>query len=115
MAGEGRTHYQWVPRTRELASWILFFWPVSVNTYRDHPTSWGLDATSIDVWGQGGRGEPIVRATGIAVADWIMSDESPCTVRWLIWDGWIWARGVGWREYWDASDMHHDHVHVTID
>lgn len=115
MAGVGETHWNWEERTRILASWLLYFWPVSVNTYEDHPNGWGLDGTSIDVWDPTGRGVPLREDIGYPIATYLLSEDSPCRVRWIIWQGYIFTPENGWEEYWDASDMHYDHLHVTID
>lgn len=114
MAGEGQTNYVWEVRTRQLASWLLYLFPVSVNTYEDHPTGWGRSSTSVDCWSAWGRGVSIPQAVGDQVHEYLMSDDSPCEIDWIIWRGWIWSRGGGWQEYWDSTDMHYDHVHVTI-
>lgn len=114
IAGEGATHYAWSPHTRRLASWLLYLWPCSVNTYYDHPTGWGEDHASIDVWGQEGRGSHLGSSSS-EIVEWLLSDASePWQVRWLLSDGYLWTPGGGWQPYWDASDMHFDHVHVTI-
>lgn len=114
MAGEGATHYFWNNHTRLVAGLIMAMVPCSVNTYADHPTGWGTDERSIDVWGRYGRGDPLPETRGEALKNYLLSDNSPLQVDWLIWSGWIYYGNGSSEQYWDPTDQHYDHVHVTI-
>jgi hypothetical protein len=88
----------------------------SWNTYFDHPEGLGLDSTSVDFWHQNGRGVPLPEGKGDALVAWVLGQHVLRPVRWLIWYGWIWTPGHGWREYnaWQGSHKGTDqHVHVT--
>ena len=102
----------------DLAQKVSDLHGTSWNTYVDHPPGYWLDTTSCDFWGPAGRGDPIGIFRGYAVAGSIFYDPSPPSIRWLIWQGYIWEAGSGWR--WFAEDEawsdngHFRHVHITF-
>lgn len=114
MAGEGATHYFWVPEVRAVVAELYRRFLCSVNTYDDHPTGYGLDEYSLDIWGRYGRGDPLPEERWPDIIAFLFSDDHPLTVQWLISGGMIWQPSTGWVEYWDPTDMHYDHIHCTL-
>ncbi len=113
MAGEGATHYNWRPDVRRRVAEILYRWPVSINTYRDHPTGWGLDTVSLDVWSPNGRGSILPAGIGSSVLGYVFNHPEPPAIAWYIWQGVIWTPSLGERPYTDPTDLHYNHLHVT--
>jgi len=114
--GLGATHYNWRPDIADFVAYIESQWPTAANTYWDHPTGFGRDATSVDFWNPGGRGDPIDFWVGQAIWDYVFFGDFPPYIEWVIWQGWMWT-------YWDGSvwycdidpwDCHFDHVHFTF-
>lgn len=87
------------------------------NSYWDHPPGWGLDYTSVDVWGDNGRGDPI-GADRLSAVAWELWDM-PGTpfIRWQIVNDYIYYPDGSW--FWFSSDTgpadmaHRRHVHTT--
>lgn len=86
----------------------------SWNTYWDHPPGYGLDATSIDFWGEGGRGVAINEHQGDEIVAWLLGQHVLVPIRWLIWYAWWWRPDYGWTPYDAWQGPHYDHVHVTF-
>lgn len=88
------------------------------NTYVNHPPPFWLDYTSVDMWGEHGRGHLVGDWRGGALFYAIYNDPNPPWIRWAIWQGWIWIDGIGWR--WHSADEswsdagHFRHVHITF-
>jgi hypothetical protein len=124
------TNYVWrddIERlTRGLVNREAFERRIWINTYERHPPGgeddfWRhRDRTSFDVWGFGGRGDPLPKELGNRVYDALFDDPDPPDIWWIIWQGEIWNRfykrprrrpfpgGAG------AADMgHFSHLHVT--
>ncbi len=112
---QGSTNYIWRRDVEMIARETTYrFWRQTwPNTYVNHPPGWWRDTVSIDFWGFAGRGTPINSVVGQQIWDLLFNDPNPPQFEWGIWNGWIWTRSGGWQRYWDASDMHYDHVHVT--
>lgn len=110
----GAIHWNWAPRARKLVDYIISIWYTRLNTYHDHPTGWGLDHVSIDCWDMKGRGYALAKSIGDPIATYLVKNANTWGVRWVIWWGRIWTPANGWKAYTDPSDMHYDHVHVTI-
>jgi GH25 family lysozyme M1 (1,4-beta-N-acetylmuramidase) len=112
------TRYTWRADVEEVARYLVQTYKCWVNTYVDHPPGWGLDTTSLDIWGPGDRGDDIWNGTGDDGFYDIFNNGKPPWIRWCIRDGWIWDDYNGWREYWDTdpwSDAGHwHHRHITF-
>ena len=105
--GFGPTTYNWSPLMQGYVNQVRSKFPVSVNTYTNHP---GGERNSADAWAPGGRGSAINRGTGDSVASWLVDNVGE--LNWLIWAGRI-LTGGGWKPYNGFGGPHHDHVHWT--
>jgi hypothetical protein len=100
---------------------------VRVNTYFEHPEhpnggSWGdwlgysTQKRSYDVWGSGGRGDPVGREKGQRALMRVFNDPNPPFIAWCIWRGWIWTPEAGWQRFNDdGTGLHFDHPHITFE
>lgn len=112
--GLGRTHYSWRPDVGGVVAELRRAFPgVTVNTYVDHPYP-GWDGRSLDVWGSGGRGDPLSVGTGLRVLAWLFNKRGAPHIRHWIFMHTIWLASSG-ATAWPSDD--HDsslrHVHVT--
>jgi predicted chitinase len=123
---EHPTNYDWRPDVEKLTSRLVnmpeFYKKIWINTYFQHPPgnqSWAKrDTTSFDVWGFGGRGDPLPVEIGKQVFDVIFNDPDPPNIWWTIYRGRMWRRVT--RE-WEASPpgppdsdpQHNQHIHCT--
>ena len=127
------TNYEWVDRVHQRAYRLVnaedFERQIWCNTYFRHPPGKPLDfwrwrdTTSFDVWGWGGRGDPIGLLRGNKVWHRLFHDERPPEIWWIIWQGSMWVRNLnnlGQGSFEDApegpagSDWEHlMHIHVT--
>lgn len=91
---------------------------IHINTYVEHPEGWGWDSTSFDVWGPGGRGDPIGRDLGQAVVDFVVNDPDPPWIEWYIWRRVIRTRTGGYKPvpFGNGSvfENHDDHPHFSF-
>jgi hypothetical protein len=93
---------------------------IHINTYVDHPEGDHRTLTSFDVWGPGGRGDPIGKAKGDRVRKKVFqfhNDPGMPTIEWAIWDHKIRRRRQKYRpvDFGDTKfEFHEDHVHVTF-
>lgn len=125
---EHPTNYNWREDIEELTHRIVNMEPfkgrIWINTYQHHPPGgpddfWRhRDTTSFDVWGFGGRGDPLLKKLGDQVHHVLFSDVNPPDIWWIIWQGSMWSRFQG--GFVDApggpvgSDPgHFRHIHVT--
>jgi hypothetical protein len=90
---------------------------IHVNTYLDHPEDFHRTLTSLDVWGGGGRNDPIGHAKGQRAFNLIWNDPGLPLIDWIIWERRIRIRSerfvpkpFGNTEF----EFHDDHVHVTF-
>jgi hypothetical protein len=108
----------WRYDVEEVARYLVNEYNVSCNTYVDHPEGYWRDPDSIDVWGPGGRGDPIDYYTGQAVFDDIFNNGLPPWIDWVIWQSWMWTASGGWSWFSDDTsyvDMSHTrHSHWTF-
>lgn len=110
----GTTHYRWRRDIKRLVRRYERRFPTKCNTYHDHPTGWHLDATSVDFWAPAGRGYPIDAGVGLRIVQSVERHDDRHPYRWLIYRGKIrYPSGVV-QSYWDETDQHYDHVHVTF-
>lgn len=113
------THWDVRDDIRSLSDYIAHIHGCSWNSYWDHPPGYALDATSVDFWGENGRGDPVGLWRGHAIWGRLFYEPGPPLIRWIIWQGWMWDQHFGWQwfsedEPW--ADMgHFRHVHVTFE
>ena len=80
------TRYQWRDDVAEQIRRIYATFPnVTINTYVDHPEGFGRDRDSFDVWGPGGRNDPIGFDLGQRVFEFVFNDPNPPLIEWCIW------------------------------
>ncbi len=116
------TNYDWRDDVEKLTARLVnmeeFYKKIWINTYKGHPPGWNRDITSFDVWGFGGRGDPLPVEIGEQVRDVMFDDPDPPDIWWIIYRGKMWTRRAG---AWGASPpgppdsdpQHNQHIHVT--
>ena len=118
---EHPTNYDWRDDIEELTSRLVnmdeFYEKIWINTYFEHPPVWNRDITSFDVWGFGGRGDPLPVDIGRQVYDAIFDDPNPPDIWWIIYQGNMWTRAGGDEPSPegppDSDPEHQLHIHVT--
>ena len=124
------TRYTW-PGNRDdidaVARRLVSNYDVTVNTYLYHPEDvWinkgiSREYDSFDVWGPGGRGDPIGYELGQEIFWVIRNDPNPPNIEWIIWWGYIYEAWNNWEGTFfsdDTSDAdmgHYRHIHVTYE
>jgi GH25 family lysozyme M1 (1,4-beta-N-acetylmuramidase) len=115
------TRYEWREDVEEQIRRIYARFPnVHINTYVDHPESFGRDRDSFDVWGPGGRNDPIDRRIGSdlgqRVFEFVFNDPNPPLIEWCIWRRAMWTRASGIFQPFgvDPFTFHDDHCHFTF-
>ncbi|MGH3144267.1 MAG: hypothetical protein ACRDTR_00520 [Rubrobacter sp.] len=93
------TNYIWrwdIERlTARLVNMDPFYRRIWVNTYFRHPPVSPRDRTSFDVWGFGGRGDPLDVELGWQVRKLLFNDPHLPYIDWIIWQGRWWKDGFG--------------------
>ena len=127
------THFNWRQDVANLVRRVQSKFPnqTYANTYVWHPPkspptiTVQYDAVSVDFWGGGVvngkyvgyRGKPIGTALGHQVWKALWNDPNLPNISWIIWNGNMWVRGVGWKSApWGPADSdagHFKHIHVT--
>jgi hypothetical protein len=121
------TRYSWAWGGRRdveaWARWLIDNYSCWVNTYHHHPESVWLEKgvsrefDSFDVWGPGGRSDPIDPAIGDQIFNLLFYDPNPPNIEWIIWREVMYGAWNAWRgEYFgDGSEFmaHMDHLHGT--
>jgi len=111
------TRYTWRADIEAWARWLADNFDCWVNTYYDHPEGYWRTETSLDVWGPGGRGDPIDSATGDEIFSLLFYYEGEPNIEWIIWEEVIYGAWNGWagEGFGDGSVFmaHRDHLHVT--
>jgi predicted chitinase len=115
------TNYIWradiVRLTARLVNIDRFYKKIWINTYKSHPPDWNRDTTSFDVWGFGGRGDPLPVEIGQQVRDVIFNDPNPPDIWWTIYRSRMWTRAGGDQASPpgppDSDPEHNQHIHVT--
>ena len=93
---------------------------IHINTYLDHPEGLHRTLTSSDVWGPGGRGDPIDFDKGERVRRIVFrlnNDPGLPTIEWAIWRRKIRRRSQNYdpRPFGEKPfEFHEDHVHFTF-
>jgi GH25 family lysozyme M1 (1,4-beta-N-acetylmuramidase) len=114
------TRYEWREDVEDQIRRISAAFPEltigSINTYVDHPETFGRDLDSFDVWGPGMRNDPVGFDLGGRVFDFIFNDPNPPLIDWIIWRRAIWTSASGIFEAFGVDDFsfHDDHIHVTF-
>jgi len=111
------TRYQWREDVEAQIRRIYARFPsVQINTYVDHPEGFGRDEDSFDVWGPGGRNDPIGFDLGQRVFDFVFTDPNPPLIEWCIWRRAMWERRTGHFEPFGNNPFtfHDDHSHFTF-
>lgn len=110
------THWRVADYVRVAAEDVRGRFGGSWNTYEGHGVSPARgEAYTVDHWGAGGRGVPLPEHVGDAMAAWILGQNEVRPVLVLIWWGWWWRPGVGWKIYpgWKGPHRGADgHIHV---
>ena len=120
------TNYVWEPRieklTKRLVNMDPFHRRIWVNTYFDHPpgVTPRRDKVSFDVWGFGGRGDPLDVELGWRIRRLLFrlsKKRGGPNIAWIIWRGRMWEHGVGPKPSppgpRDSDPKHLTHLHVT--
>jgi hypothetical protein len=104
----------------DVEAWACYLnqnYDVACNTYYDHPEGYFRDADSIDIWGPGGRGDPINYYIGQQIFEELFWDEGLPNIEWIIWQRTIYGAWNGWsgEAFGDGTAFtnHDDHIHVT--
>ena len=122
------TRYEWEPHVARLVRKL--YWEmggpdeIHVNTYfdhppDDHPREWPVgffDRLSLDVWGPGGRGDPVGHAKGERAFNLIWNDRGRPYVDWIVWERILLDREAGFvpTPYGrNPFEWHEDHLHLT--
>jgi hypothetical protein len=111
--------------TRHLVNIPRFKGKIWINTYYKHPPVYEgeTDIVSFDVWGAGGRGDPLPVDIGQEVWNYIFNYVDPPDIWWGIYRGRMWVRDpITFRTWWEGSppgppdsDPRHDwHIHITV-
>ena len=90
---------------------------IHINTYLDHPEGLHRTLTSFDVWGPGGRGDPISFAKGEMVREMVFNDKGLPIIEWAIWQRKIRRRADDYKPHPFGDDkftFHDDHLHFTF-
>ncbi len=120
------TRYTWRKDIQELIRRIYeeFGWDaLHITTYVDHPASefypeaGGRDTASLDIWGPGGRRDPLPKALGDKIYKFIYNDSKPPWIDWIIWRRVMRSRASGFVDTpfgTDEFSWHDDHIHITF-
>ncbi len=111
------TRYQWREDVADQIRRIYAKFPnVQINTYVDHPEGFRRDEDSFDIWGPGGRNDPIGFDLGQRVFDFVFTDPNPPLIDWCIWRRAIWSIRTKHFEPFgnDPFTFHDDHCHFTF-
>src|SRR5215212_2369794 len=112
--GVGKTHYDWDADVEAIVQRILSYSSVvTCNTYANHPYP-GWDGRSVDVWGPGGRGDPIGKDLSLRLQRFLFNLPGDPQIRHMILGHRWWLRGAGWRPW--LRDDHSGplrHLHIT--
>jgi predicted chitinase len=115
------THYDWRDDLEQLTARLVnmnrYYKKIWINTYHLHPPDLPREMTSFDVWGFGGRGDPLPPDIGRQVYDEIFDDPNPPHIWWIIYRGNMWTRAGGDGPSPpgppDSDPEHNNHIHVT--
>jgi hypothetical protein len=129
------TTFAWTPEVRQVVARIQAAhpWKTYINTYVWHPpydeqsgVLRDYQAQTLDVWGggtrrglyQGYRGKPLPKRLGRRIfGELWRGDHGGPLIAWIIYDGKMWIRGVGWvpapAGAADSDPGHFAHIHCT--
>lgn len=114
----GATHWNVDSDVRGAAEDVRRRFGGSWNSYAGHGAPSGHSSRRVvDHWASGGRGDPLPEHVGDAMVSWILGqDQFPPHVAMVIWWGWWWRPGLGWKPYPGLHGNHKGkdgHVHVV--
>lgn len=112
--GTGATRYRWKDSVERNVRRVLARWPgVTANTYVCHPWCGWADV-SVDFWGAGGRGSPLVGHRAEEIRAYLMRLPGKPLIRHTILDHQLWTSWGGYS-YWSRDDHAGGlrHLHVT--
>ena len=113
-SGLGRTLHTWDADVDRVVQRIFNrFNAVSVNTYVCHPFC-GWERRSLDVWGDGGRGDALPALKAARILDWLFELPGTPFLRHTILEHTLWVRGKGnlpWLRDDHSGPLRH--VHAT--
>ena len=122
------TRYRWVKHVQPMLHALYYELggpdQIHLNTYVWHPpynaeqgVTKRYDLYSVDVWGPGGRGDPVGNHMGGKAWRLIWNYPGVPYIDWIIWRAEIRIRAEGLkpRPYGtNAFEWHYDHVHCTF-
>jgi hypothetical protein len=112
--GSGATRYNFRPDVSAIVQQVKRTFPgVSANTYVCHPWCGWADQ-SVDFWGPGGRGDPLLGQRAYRLRSFLMNLQGLPLIRHTILDHQIWTSWGGYG-VWTANDHTGElrHLHVT--
>ena len=120
MAALGATHWNVRGYVREASEEVRRRFGGSWNTYVKHGSLSGhSEHQTVDHWDPGGRGDPLNEGAGDAMVAWILGQHQVRPVALLIWFGWWWKPGIGWKPYPGWGGPHGPgpdaHIHVVYE
>ena len=92
---------------------------IHINTYVCHPEARKpsiacRDTVSYDIWGPEGRGDSIGHDKGQKIYRWLVDDNGPPSIAWIIWNRHILIPPGRSHPYGsDPFSWHEDHIHLT--
>lgn len=114
------TRYYWRSDVASVVRKVYekFGWDkIHLNTYVGHPPGYNRDTTSFDVWGPGGRGDPLDPVLGKRIFTFLFDDPNPPDIDWTIYQGRMWSDGGGAEPSPagppDSDPEHRKHIHET--
>lgn len=110
----GPTHFRWRPDIKRLVKRYERRYPTKANNYEGHTGRAELEPSSVDFWAPDGRGVPIAPEVGLKIMQRVIRQHAKRPYRYVIYRGYLHLPSGAVQPYWDASDQHFDHVHVTF-
>lgn len=110
------TRYTWRSDVEGWARYLVQNYDVWCNTYWDHPENYWRDEDSFDVWGPGGRNDPLDWSVGDTVFNKLFNAKGAPYIEWIIWRRRIYGKWNGWKGQpfgTNAFEWHDDHIHCT--
>ena len=116
----GNTHHQLHGYVHEVAQDVVERFGGAWNTYDGHGELSGhSEHQTFDIWGEGGRGDPLPEAQGDAMVAWLLGQRELTPLALLIWWGWWWRPHIGWQPYpgWGGTHgpPYDAHIHVVVE
>lgn len=109
----GPTHYRWRKDIQRRVKRYERRYPTKANNYEGHTGVPAFEPSSADFWAPAGRGYPINPVVGLKIMHRIIRRGDIAPYRYVIHRGYLHYPNGTIQPYWDPSDQHYDHVHVT--